>query len=255
MRAKKFTPKRSQPVVTMRAEAIRRLRERWEEESPDEEWEADQEPIVTPLFKACEGGIEHVLDAIRAHDDDDARAFVEEYERCSATDRKYIPLEYVAFTSGIGSLRLAEIAQTAIFLYDGMKTKLLIASHMPKVTRSIIKAATDEVPILAWVGSKAKVVGHTNGDVKAMEMFGKMAGFVPVPKGAQIQINNLGQGEDKDAAATPARPVWRESEARLREIHELTEPKRLPSPEARPIAAGGRLDHLQEDTIHILRDE
>ena len=55
----------------------------------------------------------------------------------------------IAFAAGIGSLRLAEVAQTALFLYGTMKTKMLLSSAMPKVMKATIKAATDEVPITA----------------------------------------------------------------------------------------------------------
>lgn len=240
MNAKKFTPRRTQPAAEFRRAALVRLEERWraEQENEDEEWEPEQEPIVTPMFKSVEGGTAHVLEALRAHDDDDARAFIQCLECCSATDQKWISLEAVAFAAGIGSLRLAELAQTAIFLYDGMKTKLLLASGLPAIVAQSIKQA------------------KSPRGIHDREMMLKAGGVLPVPKGAQIHIQNLQQGtEEKEEGAAPPRPVWRESEARLREIHELTEPKRLPSPEARPIAAGGRLDHLQEDTIHILRDE
>lgn len=245
MNAKKFTPRRTQSTAEFRRAALVRLEERWraEQENPDDAnapdaWEPDSEPLVTPLFKAVEGGILHVFDALRAHDDEDARAFLATYDQCSATDQKYLPLEYVAYAAGIGSLRLAEVAQTAIFLYDGMKTKLLLASGLPAIVAQSIKQA------------------KSPRGIHDREMMLKAGGVLPVPKGAQIHIQNLQQGAgEKEEGSAPARPVWRESEARLREIHELTEPKRLPSPEARPIAAGGRLDHLQEDTIHILRED
>jgi hypothetical protein len=232
-----------------KAEAIARLKMRWEAENEGEEWEPEKEPIVTPALK--DYGLGEVIDALRMHSDEDARAFVEEYERCNSTDRKLLPLEYIAFAAGIGSLRLAEVAQTATYLYASMRTKFIISGAMPKVTNSIIKAATDQVPIVADTLEGRIVVGHTNGDVKAMEIFGRMSGIVPVPKGAQIAIqNNFGEKEEKDAPAG-----WKDSGERLREFHDMTEPKRLPSPETKPINLGGHLDRMQEETIHILRGE
>jgi hypothetical protein len=231
---KTFTPKRTQTAADFRKAALKRLRERWEKENPDEEWEADQEHVITPMLKAVEGGISHVLEALRAHDDSDARDFTETWEQCSATDRKHLPLEYVAFAAGITSLRLAEIAQTAIFLYDGIKTKMLLASGLPSIVAKSIQMAKSDKGL------------HDR------EMMLKAGGVLPVPKGAQIHIQNLNAGEKEDV---PSKPTWREPEDRLREVYDLTEPKRLPSPEARPIAMGGRLDHLQDETIHILRDE
>lgn len=248
----KFKPKKKRSRAN---EALARLRKRWEEENPDEEWEADREPGVTSLLRSVDGGIPSVIEAIRSHDDDDAKAFVETWEAASRTDRKHLPIEAVAFASGIGSLRLAEIAQTALYLYASAQTKLLISSSMVKVTKSIVKAATDQVPITAldWETGQNKVVGHTNGDVKAMEMFGRMSGILPVPKGAQIAIQNVYGKED--APEKPALPGWRQPEDRLKEIYDMTEPRRLPSPATEPISIGGHIDRLQDQTVHILRDD
>jgi hypothetical protein len=248
---KKFIPKRHQTAVEFRKAAVRRLRERWEEDHDGEDWCPEKEPVVTPMLKAVEGGLAHVIKALQSHDDDEARTFVDEYYRVSVTDRKHLPIEAIAFAAGIGSLRLAELAQTALYLYASMETKMLISTSMPKVTRSIVKAATDQVPITAWnaIAGINEVVGHTNGDVKAMDLFGRMSGIVPVPKGAQIAIqNNYGERDEK-----PTTPMWRTPEERLREIQDATEPKRLPSPAAPPISIGGHIDHMQAQTVEILR--
>ena len=244
----KFKPKRKQDK---KAEALVRLRRRWEKEHEDEDWEPEKEPIITPMLKGVEGGIRHVLEALRAHDDDDAQAFIDAYDGLTATDRRCLSLEVVCFSAGIGSLRLAEVAQTALFLYGTMKTKMLLSSAMPKVMKATIKAATDEVPITADTMEGRIVVGHSNGDIKAMEMFHKMSGLMPLPKGAQIAIqNNFGDKEDDK----PSGQGWRAPEDRLREFHDMTEPKRLPSPAAPPVTLGGHIDQMQSETVEIMAE-
>ena len=244
----KFKPKRKQDK---KAEALVRLRRRWEKEHEDEDWEPEKEPIITPMLKGVEGGIPHVLEALRAHDDDDAQAFIDAYDHLTATDRRCLSLEVVCFSAGIGSLRLAEVAQTALFLYGTMKTKMLLSSAMPKVMKATIKAATDEVPITADTMEGRIVVGHSNGDIKAMEMFHKMSGLMPLPKGAQIAIqNNFGDKEDDK----PSGQGWRAPEDRLREFHDMTEPKRLPSPPAPPVTLGGHIDQMQSETVEIMAE-
>jgi hypothetical protein len=252
MRAKKFIPKRHQTAVEFRKAAVRRLRERWEEDHEGEDWCPEKEPVVTPMLKSVEGGMAHVLTCLRAHADDDAKEFIDLYDSVSSTDRKHLRNEDIAHACGIGSLRLAEVAQTALYLYASMETKMLISTSMPKVTRSIVKAATDQVPITAWnaIAGINEVVGHTNGDVKAMDLFGRMSGIVPVPKGAQIAIQNVYGKEPEEKTA----PMWRTPEERLREIQDATEPKRLPSPAAPPISIGGHIDHMQNETIHMARE-
>ena len=169
----------------------------------------------------------------------------------TASDKKAVPLEALAFAAGIGSLRLAEVAQTALFLYGTMKTKMLLSSAMPKVMKATIKAATDEVPITADTMEGRIVVGHSNGDIKAMEMFHKMSGLMPLPKGAQIAIqNNFGDKEDDK----PSGQGWRAPEDRLREFHDMTEPKRLPSPAAPPVTLGGHIDQMQSETVEIMAE-
>lgn len=253
MRQKVYKPKTKRDRA---AEALSRLRDRWETIHEDEEWASEKEPVVTPMLKSVEGGISHVLEAIRAHDDDDAQGFIETYDALSATDRKLLRMEDIAFASGISSLRLAEVAQTALYLYGEMKTKMLLSSAMPRVMKATIKAATDTLPIIALNGEGESVVaGWTNGDIKAQEMVHKMSGMMPLPKGAQIAIQN-NFGEKKEADEKPALGAgWRSSEERLREIHDATEPKRLPSPAAAPIQIGGHIDHMQQQTVEILRGE
>ena len=253
MRPSKFKPKRKQDK---KAEALSRLKNRWESEHEGKEWDAESEPVITPMLKSV--GIPEIIEAIRMHDDEDARSFIEVYDSCTKTDRSFLRIEDIAFASGVGSLRLAEVAQTAMFLSGQMRTKMLLSSAMPKVMESTIKAATDEVPITAYnseTGSN-EVVGKTNGDVKAMEMFHKMSGMMPLPKGAQIAIqNNFGQDEqEKQEGTTSSHQIWKTPEERLREIQDMTEPKRLPSPDSRPITIGGKIDHLQEETIEMLKE-
>ena len=244
----KFKPKRKQDK---KAEALVRLRRRWEKEHEDEDWEPEKEPIITPMLKGVEGGIRHVLEALRAHDDDDAQAFIAVYDGLTPTDRHVLPIHAIALAAGIGSLRLAEVAQTALFLYGTMKTKMLLSSAMPKVMKATIKAATDEVPITADTMEGRIVVGHSNGDIKAMEMFHKMSGLMPLPKGAQIAIqNNFGDKEDDK----PSGQGWRAPEDRLREFHDMTEPKRLPSPAAPPVTLGGHIDQMQSETVEIMAE-
>lgn len=243
----KFKPKLARSPS---AEALARLRSHWQADHEDDEWKADSEPIITPMLKSV--GLPSILTALRMHDDEDAKAFIDLYDSLSKTDRARLRIEDIAFASGVGSLRLAEVAQTAMFLYGQMRTKMLLSNAMPKVMKSTIKAATDEVPITAMVDGVNLVVGHSNGDTRAMEMFHKMSGMMPLPKGAQIAIqNNFGQ-DDSD------KPVlvsgWKTPEERLREIQDMTEPKRLPTPGANPITIGGHIDHMQNETVEMLRE-
>lgn len=217
-----------------KSEALARLKAYWEKDHPDEEWEPESEPIITPLLKAVEGGIPRVIEALRAHDDDDAETFLLALESIVPSDRKSLNLESIAYASGIGSLRLAEVAQTALFLYGQMRTKLLLSSGIPAIVEKSIKLA------------------KTSKGLYDREMMLKAGGVLPVPKGAQIAIqNNFGEKEEKPQPGG----AWKDSGERLREFHDMTQPKRLPSPAAPPINIGGHIDRMQEQTVEILRGE
>lgn len=250
MPPKKFIPARKRSAAQYRREALTRLKEQWEGEG---EFDPTGEPTVTPSFEAVEGGVPRILEALRAHDNADARAFIGLYESLTKRDRSLLTLEEVAYAAGIGSLRLAEVATSAAILHGQMGAKLLIASSMQKVARSIVKAATDEVPITADIGDRRIVVGHTNGDTKAMELFGKISGMVPIPKGNTFNFGS--KNEDRERDAIEAEPEYLDAGERLRLIHDAVEPKRLPSPPSTPIDIGGRLAHMQDDVAEVLAGE
>lgn len=229
MNPKKFKPKQKDFSKTARGKvALERLKARWRLDNEDGEWEPESEPIVTPMLKAVPGGITFCIEALRAHDEDDSRQFLETWDACTRTDRALLRIEDIAHASGIGSLRLAEIAQTALFLYGDRQAQMILSASMPKVIRSTVKAATDEVPITATsiVDGEfiTKVVGKTNGDTRAMEMLLKSRGILPIPKGSQIAIQVNAPKEEKQLESGHA---WKYPEDRLKEITAITNPKQL----------------------------
>ena len=145
MRPRTFHPKLKRSKKT---EALSRLKILWEEEN-EGEFDPSLEPKITPMLRSVPGGFRAVMEALRMHNDEDARKFIRLYDSRTASDRENLRIEDIAFASGVGSLRLAEVAQTALFLYGPDETKMLLSSAMPKVMKSTIKAATDEVPIIA----------------------------------------------------------------------------------------------------------
>ena len=248
---KAISTKRTRNKADYRREGLERLRQHFQEDS-EEEFDPSGEPRVTPLLVAAEGGIKAVMDALRVHDEEDARTFIELYDSLSARDRSYLTLEEISYASGIGSLRLAEVAVSGLIKYGEAQAKMVLATSMRKVTKSIVKAATDEIPITAYDAGLGvmKVVGKTNGDTRAMELFGKMTGLIPAPKGAQVFIQNNVAPEKQEPE--PGKHAWLDAGDRLRQIHDAVDPKRLPAPAAEPISIGSRLDHLQAETAEIL---
>jgi len=226
----KFKPKRDKSRANKASAALTRLHQRWELEVEDEDWDPESEPLITPMLKAVPGGITFCLQALRCHDEDDARDFLETYDQCTKSDRAVLTIEQIAHASGIGSLRLAEVIQTALYLYGDRQAQMILSASLPKVIKSTVKAATDEVPIVADTLAGRVVVGKTNGDTRAMEMLLKSRGILPIPKGSQIAIQvNTEKAEKQETGHT-----WKYPEERLKEITAITNPKQLEAPRTVP---------------------
>jgi len=216
--------------------ALARLKLKWELDNEGEEWAPEREVKITPLLKAVDGGIPRVLDALRAHDDEDARDFIELYDSLTATDRGLLKLEEIALASGIGALRLVEVANSALILHSKLTTSLLLVSNMHRVVSTSIKEAV-----------KPKGLADREWMLKA-------GGILPVPKGAQIAIQTNVTPERSETKAIEGAPVveYLDASQRLRMIHDAVEQRRLPSPQTEPVELGGKIDHLQAETAAVI---
>lgn len=230
---KPISVERPRTSRVFRAEALKRLQQGFESENEDRSFDPGDEPVVTPLLKAAEGGITRILEALRAYDNDEARGFIGIYDSLSAKDRQYLKLEEIAYASGIGSLRLAEISQTAMFLHCQMRTKLLLSAGMPKVVETMLKQAV-----------KAKGFADREWALKS-------GGILPTPKGATIAIQTNVTTE-KSEADEREEPTYIDAGQRLRMIHDAVEQRRLPSPPSGPIGINSRLDQMQAETAEII---
>src|SRR5665213_847182 len=132
----KFKPARDKSTAELKRAALQRLQNRWNLVNEEGEWEPQTEPTVTPMLKGVPGGIALCVQALRHHDEDDASQFLEWYDGCSKSDRAVLRIEDIAHASGVGSLRLAEITQTALFLYGDRQSQMILSASMPKVMRS-----------------------------------------------------------------------------------------------------------------------
>lgn len=249
--------RRQRTSAEMRGEALQRLKERFEQENEGEVFSMAGEPMVTGILEQADGGIATIFSALRANQEDDAVSFIECYDGISSTDRKYLTLEQIAVGAGIGSKRLLEIAASSTLEYGQTATKLLLASSMHKVVHAAVKSATTGAPLMRTDGTPfldkdQNPIMHGHGDVRAMELVGKMTGMVPVPKGATILINNsVTAPQEKE----DTRPMWLDADQRLKAIHDVFEPKKLPSPPSDPLQIGGRIDHMQAEVVEMIRKD
>lgn len=224
--------RRKRSSVSLRANALERLKQRYESENEDE-FDPSGEVVVTPFLKSAEGGWDRVLEALRAHDDDDARDFLDVYDSVSVQDRKLLKLEEISAAAGITSLRLSEVANSAMILYGQMSAKMILASSLASIVKTSVRLA------------------KTQKGQFDREMMLKAGGVLPVPKGAQIAINNGVVNEKPDTGPSET-PAYLDAGQRLRMIHDAVDQRKLPSPASQPFELHGRLDHMQAETAEII---
>ena len=203
----KFKPKRDKSNHEKREKALTRLENRWRLENEEGEWEPESEPVITRMLESVDGGIPYCIEALRAHFDADAHTFLEWWDGCTKVDHSVLTIEEIAPASGVGSLRLAEVIQTAIFLYGQMQTKMILAAGLPKIVATSVKHA------------------RTAKGLFDREMMLKAGGILPTPKGATIAIQNNFQPEKDEEK--PSGHQWKYPEDRLKEIVQITNPKQL----------------------------
>ena len=190
-------------------------------------------PDVTKnIIRAC-GSVDLAIAALAGDESEDAQEFIRFRKQCSPSDLQRTTLEEQFTAAGLSARRFIEVLTGALMQQCGDVTKMMVAVAQPKVVQATIKAATDEVPIVADVDGHRIVVGHTNGDVKAMEIFHKATGFLPTPKGSNTTINlqqlnqtaQLTKGEEnEDGDDLPSMDEY------LMELQDVVRPKQLNAP-------------------------
>lgn len=150
-------------------------------------------PHVTQKIVSGAGSIQIAIEALRADDSSDSLEFIRTYDSILPSDRTRLRLEEIFTLAGLSARRFIELVTGALMQQSGDVSRMLTAVSQPKVIAATVKAATESLPIR---NSEGDVIGYTNGDVKAQEMFHRATGWLPIPKGAQTVINmqQLNQG-------------------------------------------------------------
>ena len=151
------------------------------------------------------GSFKNAIAILEADDSDDARSVVEVWRSIGSWDKRRLPAEAIVIKSGLSYRRFIEVVTGAIVQQSQDVTRMMIAVAQPKVMQTTIRRATKRMPIMSNTGA---VVGYEEGDLKAQELFGKISGIVPIPKGSQTiiqmgQVNNGQQAELESGSDEP----------------------------------------------------
>ena len=124
-------------------------------------------PQITPTIKSSvKGGLKAALGAMRfATDDPDIGAFLQKYDSIPVGDRDVLPWEAVALAANINTRHLIGSIVLAVASLSATKSKLVIASHHPSITRARVRFG--QLP-------------SGERDRSALDI---MAGAMPSPKG------------------------------------------------------------------------
>lgn len=187
-------------------------------------------PEITPRVKEAMGSVREAILLLRGDDSKDSRRFIEKWDSLSDRDRKNVQLEHVVTAAGITTRRFMELLAGAEFDHSATVSKIFVSRSQLKVLKSTVKAATDEQPMFNKDGD---LIGHSNGDVKAMEIFHKITGAMPTPKGGTF-INNQQINAQVAAPNEPKTPL-QAMDSFLLELDDVRRPKRLGAAPAEPI--------------------
>ena len=204
--------------------------------------EADIEdvPEVTPRVKEAMGSVREAISLLRGDDAPDSRKFIRKWDSLSPRDQKSARLEHVVTAAGLTTRRFMELLAGAEFDHSATVSKIFVSRSQLKVLKSTVKAATDEQPIFNKDGD---IIGQSNGDVKAMEIFHKITGAMPTPKGGTF-INNQQINAQVAAPNEPKTPL-QAMDSFLLEIDDIRRPKQL-SAHTEPIIPVEMPDNLPE---------
>jgi hypothetical protein len=119
--------------VDRKAEALRRLKVKPEQ--------LETAPQITSLLKDAFGGLPAVMEAMRFSGDEVVTAFLKKYDSIPSGDREVLPWEAIAISARINLNHFAGSAMLSTANYCGNKSKLIIATNHPEITKKRVEYA------------------------------------------------------------------------------------------------------------------
>jgi len=175
--------------------------------------------------------VQEAFDLLAGYDSPDAQRLAAKWNGLSAHDKKNVRLEEVIVACGLTTTRFWEILSGANFEHESNMSKFFVTRSQLKVLKSTVKAATDEIPITAFVNGENIEVGRTNGDVKAMEIFHKITGALATPKGSNFTFNQTIKKDSDEVPQVELTPL-QSMDSLLMEIEDVRKPRQLSAPAA-----------------------
>lgn len=180
-------------------------------------------PKITRRVKEAVGTVRAAVRILEGDDAPDSIKFCQKWNSLSKKDKLAVHLEDVVIAAGLTPRRFMELLAGAGMEYSSSISKLIVTKNQPKVLKATIKAAITETPIVV----KGNVVGHNIGDIRAQELFHKMSGALPTPKGPSIILNQLNQTANIEPPSPKERTPLESMDSFLLELEDIRKPKQL----------------------------
>jgi hypothetical protein len=168
-----------------------------------------------------------VVAALRLSDDDDARKFLDRYDRVSATDHPYLTVEEISVAAGVDTKRLLELAVSAL-VEDGRSAGAIVAAtYHPRVIRKTAEAALNDQVIYDSMGNPHVISGHQD-----RKLFLQGTGFLPQTSnrpGGVFNVNIVNQQNTANLPGTSDNelPQFNAAEDALKSLHETIDGDKL----------------------------
>jgi len=189
-------------------------------------------PSITWRVREAVGTVREAVGVLSGDDAADSLKFCSTWNAITAKDHKHLKLEDIITASGITTRRFMELLAGASLDHSEFVFKTISSSKKAKVLQSVVKAATDEVPIVVTDEDTGttEVVGYENADVKAMELFFKLTGDIKPSGGVVVNSNNQTAN-----ITAPERAPLQSMDSWLLEIDDIRKPRQLNAPPVIPV--------------------
>jgi hypothetical protein len=96
---------------------------------------------VDSILKSIEGAFERAVNALRGSREEDAREFLQKYNSIPPADLEHLTFDEICVAAGVDPRQVLTLAVDGMVKIFSMKTTLILASNLPKVTEVMIQSA------------------------------------------------------------------------------------------------------------------
>ena len=164
-------------------------------------------PALGRMIREGYGSRDRAVEILEGDDSQEARAFLEVWNKLPAGDRHRVRIEEVVIASGMTVRRFWEVLNGALFDESNTISRAVILLNRPRAIKATIRSAV-------------------KGDASAQKLFHTMTGDMPLPKGSVMNINLNQLNQPKE----PEKQQLERMDNFLLELQDVAKPRQLAAP-------------------------